>query len=164
MTTRSTTRRSRPRAARQPMTWYNDAADLQSLAGSSARTVPLFQISTLPEGFIAGFTILRLILRITYGPSTAATIVNAVNAIWVATRPSLVNPPNLNADLLDYYYYEDLQSPSSPVDAPNMVRQIDLRSKRRVRGEDRGLFWRVENNETTLMQCGMSLRALLVRS
>ena len=164
MTTPRGGRRSSRRAVRRPTSWYNDGFDLQSLAGSSALTVPLFQSSTLPEGFLAGFTVLRLIGSVVYGPSTAATILNAVVAIYVATRQSLTTPPNLNSDLLDYYYYKDIQSPSTPVGAPTMQQDFDLRSGRTVRGEDRGIFARVTNNETTLMQVGISFRALLVRA
>ena len=86
-----------------------------------------------------------------------------MSALWVATWDSLTTPPNLNADFLDYYYYGDMQAASSPAPKSERV-DVDIRSMRKVRGEDRGLFWRVENNEAFLMQVGMSLRALLVRS
>ena len=164
MTTRGATRRSSRRAVRKPTAWYNDGIDLQSLAASTSLTAPLFQSSTLPEGFLSGFTVVRLIATIAFGPSTAATIVNAVGALYVATRDSLTTPPNLNADLLDYYWYGDLQSPSTVVGAPTQRVEIDLRSARRVRGEDRGIFFRVTNNEATLMQVGIGLRAVIQRS
>ena len=85
-------------------------------------------------------------------------------AFYVATRGSLTTPPDLNADLLDYYLFAGMQVPQTA--APENVLRIpfDIRSKRRIRGEDRTLFFRITNNQATGMQFGMEFRALLQKS
>ena len=99
-----------------------------------------------------------------HAPLLAGEIVNAVSAVYVATRPSVTTPPNLNADNLDYYLYTGLQSPQSPVGISTTRTPFDIRSKRRIRGEDRELFWRITNNEVTSMQIGMEVRLLCTPS
>jgi len=163
MTQRGRGRRSFRRAPRAPMSWFNDGIDVQNLAGSTSLTSELMQTAVLPEGFISGMTILRLLVRISFAAQAAADVVNAIAAFYVATRPSLTTPPNLNADLLDYYLFAGLQAPTT-AGAVAHSQVYDIRSMRRIRGEDRGLFFRVTNNEVTGIQVGMEMRALLRKS
>ena len=143
------------------MAWFNDGIDVQSLGASTSLTHPMFPPGTMPEGYIAGFTILRLLVRLTWG-AAAADLVNALAAFYVGARNLLTVPPNLNSDLLDYYLYAGLQLPSGGVESASQM--FDIRSKRRIRGEDRTVFFRVTNNEVTAMQVGMEYRALITPS
>ena len=163
MTTRSRGRRSFARAPKKPMIWFNNGVDLQSLAGSTSLTSPLIPAGIFPDAYIAGFTILRLILTLTHAPLVALDVVNAVAAVYVATRGSLTVPPNLNASNLDYYLYTGLQSPAAGA-IQGVRTPYDIRSKRRIRGSDRELFFRVTNNEVTAMQIGMEVRMLCTPS
>jgi len=167
MTTRRASRRSFSRGSKPIMSWFNDGVDLATLAGSTSLTSPLLQNVILPVGFASGYTILRMIGRIVFAANTATSLVNAVAAIWTAPTLSLTTPPNLNADLLDYYYFTGLQAPEGVVGAsgPQMGERIfDIRSARRVRGEERGMFFRVTNNTANLMQVGLEFRMLLKKS
>ena len=101
---------------------------------------------------------------ITYAAVAATDLVNAVSALYVATRNALTVPPNLNADLLDYYVFTGLQAGIATAGTPSYTRAFDLRSMRRIRGEERTMFFRVTNNEVTPMAVGMELRALLQKS
>ena len=163
MTTRKAGRSSgRPRAKR-PMTWFNDGFVLQALAGNTAITVPLFSTVTMPAGYQSGFTILRTLIYLTWGPTTVATVVNALFALYVDTRLSLTVPPNLVSDLVDYYFHAPVASASSPA-AGSDHQLIDIRTKRRIRGEERTLFARMQNTEATLGQFGMRMRFLITPS
>jgi hypothetical protein len=144
------------------MTWFNNGLDLGNLAGSTSVTVPLLAAGIIPEGYIAGMTILRLILKIMYSAGTGAALVNALAAFYVGTRGSAATPPDLNADLANYYYFVGLQAPVTITSAINpIVVEKDIRTKRLIRGEDTDLFFRVTNNEVTTMQVGMECRMLL---
>jgi len=102
-----------------------------------------------------------MILRITFGPVLADEIVNAVCAVYVGSRGTAGLPPNLNAELANYYYFVGLQAVQAPVGVTGSVIDADIRTKRRIRGEDTQLFWRVTNNEATAMQVGFEARFLL---
>jgi len=144
------------------MAWFNNGTDLESLAGSTSRTFAMLPLGAIPDGYSAGMTILRMIGVITYAASVATDLVNAVSAIYVARRGTTGLPPNLNADLLDYYYYRGLQAPISG-GAPGREALFDIRSKRKLRG-DRELIFRVTNNEVTSMQVGLEIRFLMQQS
>ena len=101
---------------------------------------------------------------ITYAASSATNLVNALSAFYVATRNALTTPPDLNADLLDYYMYTGLQAPINPAGGSPSQQRFDIRTARRIRGEDRTLMFRATNNEVTDMQLGMEFRALLKKS
>ena len=141
------------------MAWFNNGNDLQSLAGSTSITFPMLTLGVLPEGYSAGMTILRMIIRLTFSPLVAGELVNALTAVYVGRRGTAALPPNLNADLLDYYHYAGIQSGAESV-VTSKVLEADIRTKRRIRG-DRDLFWRVTNNEITSMQVGFEARLLL---
>jgi len=164
MTTRSRGRSSRSRASKKPMLWFNNGTDLFALGGNTSFTQPVLSAGTYPDYLLHGLTILRIILRITFSPQNIAEIVNAVAAVYVGSRGTAGLPPNLNADLANYYYFTSLQAPQSPAGIQATVVQADIRSKRRIRGEDTDLFFRVTNNEATPMQVGMEARMLLTPS
>jgi len=160
MTTRGRGRPSRARAPKRIMTWFNNGLDTQTLAGSSSVTVPLLTAGVIPEGYITGMTILRLLIRLTYSANATLQIVNALVAFYVGTRGSAATPPNLNADLANYYYFGGLQSVAETALRTQQV-AVDVRTKRNIRGEDTDLFFRCTNNEVTAMQIGMECRMLL---
>ena len=162
MTTRGRGRRSSSRGSKPIMLWYNNGVDLQSLAASTSITAPLLTTGVIPEAYLHGMTILRLILRIAFSQGATNAIVNAVTAFYVGTKGTAGLPPNLNADLANYYYYGGLQLPlANQSGSPGRILEADIRTKRRIRGEDTDLFWRVTNNEATDMQVGMEMRILL---
>jgi len=165
MTTRRAGRSSRSRAPKKPMLWFNNGVDLATLAGSSSITLPILTAGTYPDYLLtSGCTILRMILRLTFGASLVGEVVNALAAVYVGTRGSAATPPSLNADLANYYWFCGVQTPANPVTTPAAVVEADIRSKRKIRGEDTDLFWRFTNNETTAVQVGFEARFLLVPS
>ena len=162
MTQRSRGRRSFRRGSKPVMLWFNNGVDTQTLAGSTSITAPLLTAGVLPTSYLHGMTILRLILAITYAAVAGTDFVNALTAFYVGTRGSAPTPPDLNADLANYYYYAGLQNPRSQTANVNPQKLVaDIRTKRSIRGEDTDLFWRVTNNELTAMDVGMEVRMLL---
>ena len=166
MTTRNRGKRSFRRGPGPIMSWFNNGIDMRILSASSSVTAEMLPNVILPAGFASGYTILRLIGRFVFAASDVVRRVNAVAALWVAPTLSLTTPPNLNADFLDYYIFTGLQSPIGAVNQSPNVAQVafDLRSARRIRGEDRSVFARITNNEAFDMQIGLEFRALLKKS
>ena len=106
-------------------------------------------------------TILRLLLTFTYAAKAGADFVDALAALYVGTRGTAGLPPDLNADLANYYYFTGLQSTTSGA-RQNLRTVADIRSKRVVRGEDTDLFARVTNNDAlATMEIGFECRMLL---
>ena len=162
MTQRSRGRSFFRRGSRPSMLWFNNGLDMQNLAASTSATVPLLTAGVIPDSFIHGMTILRLILKVTFGQDNVANIINALCAFYVGTRGSAGTAPNLNADLANYYYFSGLQLPNRPSGSTQFGSvQADIRTKRIIRGEDTDFFFRLTNNEATIMKIGMECRMLL---
>ena len=98
-----------------------------------------------------------MLIKLTYAAVAATDLVNAVMALYVTVRPGIVEVPNLNADLLDYYYFAGIQQASGGFPVHD---NVDIRTKRRLRG-DRDVLLRVTNNEVTSMQVGCEVRFLM---
>ena len=99
---------------------------------------------------------------------TAPSVANAASfglaALYVATQNSLTVPPNLNADLLDYYWFQGIGTLDGGGTIPQRY-DVDLRSARRVRGEDRALFFNIVNNDlVNAMEFSLEVRMLLKKS
>ena len=166
MTTRRTRpTRSRSRGPKPIMAWFNNGLDPQTLAANTTATADMTTGSPpFPAGFQSGFTILRLILTLVIAPSVSNAAALGLAALYVATQNSLTVPPNLNADLLDYYWFKGYQVPAG---GGTFARNydVDLRSARRVRGEDRALFFHIRNNDlVNPVEFGVEMRMLLKKS
>ena len=108
-------------------------------------------------------TILRLLFRISFAAATVTNVVNCLTAFYVGTRGSQGTPPDLNADIANYYYFGGAQLAASPAGTVGNTGFIekDIRTARIIRGEDTELFFRISNNEVTGMQFGVETRMLL---
>ena len=160
MTTRNRSRRSVARASKRVMLWFNNGLDMTTLGATSSVTVPLLIAGVVPNSYLHGLTILRLILKITYSSLATLNTVNALAAYYVGTRGSAGTPPDLNADLANYYYFTGLQQ-TNEGDLRVKTELADIRTKRIIRGEDTDLFFRCTNNGVVAMQVGMECRMLL---
>ena len=144
------------------MLWFNNGLDATPLAGSTSITTPLLIAGVIPPSYLHGLTILRMILRVVWAASEPTNVCNALAAVYVGTRGTAGLPPDLNADLANYYWFAGLQSVIVSVDpTATQVMERDIRSKRIIRGEDTDLFFRVTNNETSAMNVGFECRFLL---
>ena len=102
-----------------------------------------------------------MIVRVAYAATDVLDSVDALLATYVDVRPGIVEVPNLQAALLDYYLYTTLQQAPGPT--ATQFQNFDIRSKRKLRG-DRDLMLRITNVFTTVLQIGVSVRYLLTPS
>ena len=166
MSTRSFTRRSRRGGARSSKAWYSNGVEQTTVAPGGGLTSNLFQVSTLPQGYLGGYTILRLILRLVVIPIAVAQANNWITAFYTDTDNGLTVPPNLNADQYDYYYLQGGGNGAALVAPESQILDKDIRTARRIRGEDRTLMFRFENLSSSegSVNFGVEFRALLTRS
>ena len=165
-----TTRRARGRSSfkrgpRPTMAWFNNGLDIQSLpANTNATSILTSTAPPMPAGFPSGFTILRCLVKLVIKQDAAGVDAEGLAALYVAADGSLVTPPDLNADLMDYYWFQGIQVPSNTALLPKSY-DVDLRSGRKVRGEDRGLIFQLLNTSlVNPLTFGLEVRMLLKRS
>ena len=146
------------------MAWFNNGLDIQSLPANTNVTAILTSTAPpMPAGFPSGFTILRCLVKLVIKQDAAGVDAEGLAALYVATDGALVMPPNLQADLLDYYWFQGVQVPSNIALLPTRY-DVDLRSARRVRGEDRGLLFQLLNTSlVNPLTFGLEVRMLLKR-
>ena len=95
---------------------------------------------------VGGFTIKRFIAEVTLR-SSGGVGVSAFGSFGVTVAPQSAAAalPNAITDLVDWYWLKNFWLRDTGGDA--MVRYpVDLRSGRKVRGEDRTMFFTVTNN------------------
>jgi len=145
------------------MLWYNNGLDAVSLLGSTSLTTPLLNLGTIPTSYLAGMTILRMLILTRYVSTTVTSAVDALMAIYVATRGTASLPIDLNVANANYYYFTALQAMSNPggTIAPPYTDKADIRSKRIIANSERDLFLRITNNSSTSIQVAVQLRLLL---
>jgi len=165
MTQRRRTSRSRSRGPRPTMAWFNNGLDPQTLSANTNVTSNLTGAHPpFPDGFQSGFTILRLLVNLAIAPSVTNAAVLGLAAIYVGVDNLISTPPNLNADLLDYYWFQELQTMPGGLNVGRQY-EVDLRSARKVRGENRSLFFQMINNDLVNdLTFGLGVRMLLKRS
>jgi len=104
-----------------------------------------------------------MILRIACAATAVVDDIDTIFATYVNPRPGIVEVPNLNADLLDYYLYGHLFYPTTVGIVESHEQVFDIRSKRKLRG-DRDLMFRMTNNLATAVRVGLGVRYLLTPS
>ena len=164
-TRRAPRSRGRSRSPRPTMTWWNNAIDPQSLAPNTTAVSQLTLLAPpFPDGYQSGFTILRLIVNLVVAPTIANAAVLGIAALYVGATGLLTTPPNLLTDLLDYYWHQHIQEPTGGGTAPRAY-EVDLRSARRIRGEERRLLFQITNRDlVNSLEFGLATRMLLKRS
>ena len=165
MPAKRTYRSSGRRSGSKPVVaWYNDSVLVQSLNGTSQIVFDLFPAANLPVGYQSGFTVLRFLLKVT---AASTAVLQAVNLAWgayVYGRQAIGSPPDLILDHMDYYVRDGLHLPGDPVSTQPLTSSVDIRSARRIRGEDRSMHIQMRNTGANPLVFGLQWRALLKRS
>ena len=158
-------RSSGRRSGSKPVTsWFNDSVLIQSLGPTSQVVFDLTPATQLPEGFLSGFTILRFLLTVVGAPTAVLQTASLIWGAYVYGRAAIGSPPDLVLDNMDYYVRDELQVPSDPVNTPLIQKQVDIRTARRIRGEDRSVHIQMRNIGSTAAIFGLSWRMLLKKS
>ena len=127
--------------------WYHVSVvpvDIPAGVGAVADLMPAL---ILPPALQGGYTAKRLIGRFQFG-STAIGPGNDINGgigIYAGTRSSLAAPPNAVLDFVDWWWNHPFSFQVGFTGDKYSV-DIDLRSGRKVRGEDRTIGISIDNS------------------
>ena len=136
-----------------------------SLAPGFQSTSDVTANSVIPIGFAGGYSIIRTILELTLAATTLASAVNAVFGLFAGTDQNLVTPPDPETDLIDWYLLKPVSWTSN---AGEFIWRfnLDIRTGRRIRGEDRTMLLTTKAalSNTSNIEFTADLRFLLGRS
>jgi len=158
--------RSRRSGSRVKTAWWNISTLKTSLGPGAIGIFDLLPIGALPNGFEGGLTVLRMIGALSIVPATANLPVQYAQGVLTMTTQAFTsgNVPNPLVDLVDWYYLQHgfIQQASIETDE----RPFDIRTARRIRGEDRTLVHAIINSASsaTTLTYTFSTRLLLARS
>jgi len=128
-----------------PTMWWNEQSANNSLGIGASNRVSLVNPTVLPGTFEAGLTIVRMILTVLIRSSTTNVVNFGAWGVLVNTAALVVDAI---IDLYDYYIHQNWTNVANVVnDSAGMwTREYDIRTARRLRGENRTLDFVITNN------------------
>ena len=145
--------------------WYNQHVVPTIVAPGANSLGSLLVPGTMPNGFQV-CTILRFIGRIRVFNITSGQENNGSIGFTVMRRDDLVAAdPDSSADLLDWYYLTRWSSWQLTTQGPGEQFDFDIRTMRKIRGEDRSLVFSFvnESNSAGSVEYSVGVRLLLGR-
>ena len=142
--------------------WFHNQGVPAIVLPNSQSTLELTPLSLLPGGLEGGFTCHRLIASLSLVPVGANLDVYGSMGVYVAPRAATA--PNPITDNLDWYWHYDFVERQAIL---NIVRHaVDIRTGRKVRGEDRTITATIFNNvgSATSIVWSIETRMWLTRS
>ena len=170
MTMRRRGRRTSRRSPRKILSWFNNAGVPAAIAIGAQGLQDLLPIATLMPQFLGGLTVLRMIGTLELTAQTADQDVFGSLGIAVMTRDAFAGAavPDPILDHVDWYYQQNWFNNESRVgDLQEAGRtSFDIRTARRIRGEDRLLAAVFENSSASAaaIKFRLSVRLLLTPS
>ena len=168
MITRPPARRSRRGSRRRtPTVWFNIGSVPATVVAGLKIVFDLLPVSELPAALLAGSTVLRMIGKYTILNQTDNVNVFGAYAVAVVTRAALAagSVPEPIGDLVDWYYHDGFNV-RQEVNRDTREVTFDIRTARRIRGEDRTLMAICENSSASVSSLVFytSMRLLMSRS
>ena len=160
-------RRTQPtrRGTRRSTAWFNNSNTPLTIAAFASGVFDLLPLAGIPEGFGGGLTVVRMIGHLDVRSDQVNELVYSAG-IAVMTRDAFAAgaTPDPVSDLVDWYWLDsrfirqtDIEVVSTP---------FDIRTARKVRGEDRTLAFVIQNNGpgSANLAFMIHVRLLLMRS
>ncbi len=127
--------------------WYHGSIIPVNVPPNGVGFVDITPLGLIPAGLEGGYTAKRLIGEARLG-STAVGPGNDINGaigLYAGTRAGLLSPSNAVADLIDWWWNKPFSFQLGFAGDSFKV-DIDIRSGRKIRGEDRTLIYTVANS------------------
>jgi len=162
MTTRRASRPRRRVSTRKPTSWYNNASVPANAVGGAQGFFDLTPLARLQTTYHAGFTCVRLIARLTMGPSGINQDITASIGVAVVSRDAVTAGvlPDPGAELADWYLEDDFFDFN--VDLTPKEHSYDIRSARMIRGEARTLVFVIDNTGVNTLRWSFRCRMVLM--
>ena len=163
MTTRGRSRRRLGRRGPPRQTaWFNQASAPVTLGLGALANFDITAPGEIPEGYQGGFTVLRMIHTLYVRPLSLTLNIFGAYGVLVAPRASLTVLPSPITDLVDWYYQVNWNLRQA--DSITESISADIRTVRKVRGEQRTLFAVFQNNSASGGSVSVSMTARLLLS
>jgi len=168
MTTRRPARASSRRRGRstKPTSWFNIQIPPTLVAAGVQAVSDLLVPALLPSGMQGGMTVLRMILKLSCWVNTLNDTPVGSLGIAVGQRNNLGGFPSAIIDNLGWYYHTNVSPTGLSNSGPGEVAMVDIRSARKMRGEDMTLASAFEANagNSGSILFALSIRFLLQKS
>ena len=169
MVTRGRSRSApRRRATKRIYSWFNIQSTVSLLAVGGTTLFDLTPLSGLPPQYEGGFTVLRLIGNLSVRPAVSAQNIVWTHGILATTRQALALGaiPNPVTDLVDWYMHHGAYVESDAGGVAAVQFPFDIRTARKIRGEDRTLASTFHNSVGSggFVETSLYVRLLLTPS
>ena len=125
--------------------WWNISSVPASVAIGSQLVFDLTPLAALPAGLEGGFTCKRMIITARLRQAAFDATSLGAFGVLVATRVASLDLPDAIVDLVDWYLQQGWDAFRESDDPVVKEFNYDIKTARKVRGEDRTL-WFVTNN------------------
>ena len=151
----------RPRQ-RQKTLWWNVQSLPVALAADTVSNIDLTPQASIPGAVRGGFTCRRMLLTLNLRPVNTNVELQGSYGVTVAPLAGLAALPNPIVDLVDWYVQHSYYSFRTTAES-YLEKSFDIRTSRKVRGEDRSLFFTIRSTVTSggTMAYTISARLLL---
>ena len=169
MTTKGSVRSSRGRRGRSTRSyaWFNNQSVPISNAPGVQGLFDMLPLTGVPDGYQGGQTVMRMLLKVWARPAAVGFDSYGALGVYAGPRDSLVigAPPDPLTDLVDWYFHTSWYINQSTLMTELIVKE-DIRSARKIRGEDRTLGFVIDPSGAsgTAITWSVSARLLLSRS
>ena len=135
--------------SRMQKAWYNQHVPPTLVAPGLNSLGSLLVPGTMPNGFQV-CTILRFIGRLrVYNITSGQENIGAFGCTVMRRDDLVAADPSSLADLLDWYYLTRWSSWQLTTQGSGFLVEFDIRSMRKIRGEDRSLIFSFENETSS---------------
>ena len=158
--------RSRRRGSSNRSMWWNIASTAITVSAGGSAVFNMLPLGSLPPALQGGLTILRMIGSLSIVPQVANLNVQFAHGILVMTEVAATAGvvPDPIVDLVDWYYHQQRFVQQAFLDT--VYFPFDIRTSRRIRGQDRTLEHTIHNSASsgTGLEYSLSARLLCTRS
>ena len=157
--------RSSRRGSAQQVAWFNTQTIPATLVAGQIGFTDVTPISAIPDGYGGGFTVVRMLLSLMIRPISLDSTTTWGLGIATATRDAFLagQGPDPAVDLVDWYYLK-LGTMFRDTDSNMEEHQADIRTARKIRGQDRTLAAYLQNTSALTLSYSLFTRVLLKRS
>ena len=150
------------------MAWFNLSIPPQTVAIGAIAAIDLLPTAQIPVGFEGGLTVIRMIAQVNETGLLTGNNFFGAHAVYLLTRAALtaLGIASPIDDLVDWYYHKGYTSNALGPQLTPETDQVDIRTARRIRGNDRTLAFVMEVNGASQQSVSVSanFRLLLARS
>ena len=146
---------------RQKTLWFNSQSIPATVGIGSPSSFDMTPLAGIPGAVEGGFTVRRMILSLNIRPTTTGNNAFGAFGVLVIPRSASANLPDPIVDLVDWYLLKHWWVRGGEINEIFNF-EFDIRTARKVRGEDRSLFHTLSNSASSSSSVEYSASSRLV--